>query len=377
MLKRQIEKLIRDRGQKGPYPLEPILKGLSHAYGKVAGWNNRRFDHKRKKIRALPCPVISVGNITVGGTGKTPMTVYLARGLMQRGLSPLILSRGYGGSASKNGAVVSDGKTVFLKSSEAGDEPFMMAHELPGVPVVVGRNRFEAAMDVLDRFSPDLILLDDGFQHRTLARDLDMLLFDAAKPLGNGFHLPRGPLREPVMGMARAQLFVLTRSRMISEPEESFIQTLRSLDMPDSVLQTPVVVSDHQPVIRRVIKAGARKGQAPPSLQGADAPHKVFAFSGIAHNQSFRDALPGLGFQVTGFLGFSDHHPYCRRDMDTIIENAQSTPGAILITTDKDASRLTSLLPLPLDLWVVGIDLAILSRENHFWNLVLQKIKTR
>lgn len=376
MLKRHIETLIRDQGGKGPFPLEPALRGLSHVYGKVVRLRNRSYDIGEKQVRTLPCPVISVGNITVGGAGKTPMTLYLARELRQRGFRPMIVSRGYGGTASKHGGVASDGNAVLMDSREAGDEPYMMAVELETVPVVVGQNRFAAAMCGIARFSPDVIVLDDGFQHRKLFRDLDLLLLDASYPLGNGYLLPRGPLREPMEGMGRADMFVLTRSQKTRHAGESFKTFIKSIHSIPSLMEKPVITSNHDPVIRGQIMAGTRD-MVSPAHMNTEQSIKAFAFSGIAQNRDFRKSLAGLGFQLNGHLNFPDHHPYTQRDLEMVIRKAEKIPGSSLVTTQKDLSRLKCLLPFPLDLWVVGVDLKILANEVLLWEIIQKKLTSR
>lgn len=347
-----IEALIRDDGEAGPFPLEPCFRGLSRGLAAAAALKNRLYDRGALTIRRLPCPVISIGNITVGGTGKTPMTVFLARHLKERGLLPLILSRGYGGRASEKGGVVSDGRTVLIDASWAGDEPFMMAEALGDVPVVVGKDRGRMGRKALARFSPDVILLDDGFQHRKLHRDLDILLFDASRPFGNGFLLPRGPLREPVTALSRAHLFVLTRSGHPAANIRDFHSRLEALGLPSSVLRTPIITCDHRPVVRGIVQAG-QTHMGPVALPK----ETVFAFSGIANNDDVRRSLDALGFNVAGFMAFPDHHPYSRDDRAEISRRASACGAAALVTTDKDAARLGPDTPLLLSLFVVGIDL--------------------
>ena len=159
----------------------------------------------------LPCPVISVGNLTVGGTGKTPMTLYLARWFMDRGKRVVILSRGYGGSLEGTIRIVADGSTILLSPGDAGDEPYLLANSLPGVMVVIGSDRYQAGCLALERLNPDIFILDDGFQHLRLKRDLNLLLLDCEKPFGNGRTLPAGILREPVSAIERADLVIFTR----------------------------------------------------------------------------------------------------------------------------------------------------------------------
>ena len=167
------------------------------------------------KTWRLARPVISVGNITVGGTGKTPVTAWLARQLMKRGCVVAVLSRGYGGSLEGSAAIVSDGVTVFLKPEECGDEPYLLASTVPGLIVVIGSDRYQAGMLVMESLAPDIFLLDDGFQHIRLHRDMNILLLDCAKPFGNGWTLPAGLLREPRSAALRASWIIRTRCRDI------------------------------------------------------------------------------------------------------------------------------------------------------------------
>ncbi len=162
------------------------------------------------KTRQLPCKVISVGNVTLGGTGKTPLVIALARELRKRGITVGILSRGYKGMKEKIGGVVSDGKRILLTPAEAGDEPFMLARQLSDIPVFVGKKRYAMGTYAHKRFGMDCLILDDGFQHLGIKRDADIVLIDARRRFGNGRLFPRGPLREPLRCLRRASLLVLT-----------------------------------------------------------------------------------------------------------------------------------------------------------------------
>jgi tetraacyldisaccharide 4'-kinase len=162
------------------------------------------------KTRRLPVPVISIGNLTLGGTGKTPMTQFVVRHLLAKGRRPLIISRGYGGRTTGGPRVVSDGTSMLMSPAEAGDEPCLLAESLSGVPVVIGRKRYEAGLFALEKFSADVIVLDDAFQHLGVARDLDVVLFKSGAFLGNGRVFPGGPLREPLSALQRADVFVVT-----------------------------------------------------------------------------------------------------------------------------------------------------------------------
>ena len=163
------------------------------------------------RVKRLPLPVISVGNITMGGTGKTPTVILIARELMARGKRVAVLTRGYGGSLEGETRIVSDGEKLFLSPAEAGDEPCLLASSLPGLMVVMGSDRYRAGCLALKELSPDCFILDDGFQHQRLGRDLDILLLDGTAPFNNGWTLPAGFLREPISAVSRADLVILTR----------------------------------------------------------------------------------------------------------------------------------------------------------------------
>ena len=204
-------------GETVPGPLlHFLLTFLSTLYGIGVRLRMILYDQGFFQTRKLPCAVISIGNLTVGGTGKTPMTIYLAQLLNGLGYKPAVISRGYKGLLEKKGGVVSDRQKVLLSPEVAGDEPFMMAQKLKEIPVLVGADRFRTGMKAVEQFSPDVIIFDDAFQHRRLKRDLDIVLIDDRTFLGNRHLLPRGILREPVAGISRGDLFVLTRCNDMS-----------------------------------------------------------------------------------------------------------------------------------------------------------------
>jgi len=214
-LRDKIEAIMSGRRQPPMGTLTAVLNLLSRGYNGLQSL--RGFGYRQRLIspKKLPCKVISVGNITVGGTGKTPMTQYIAERLKHCGYRVAAVSRGYKGTAAgrvvKTAVIVSDGHRICPDSETAGDEPFLLASRLKEVPVVIGRNRFAAGMLALNTFQPQVIVLDDGFQHMQLARDIDLVLLDFNRPFGNRYLLPRGTLREPVSALKRADAFILTR----------------------------------------------------------------------------------------------------------------------------------------------------------------------
>ena len=321
--------------------LEKALRLASRFYGAGAALRSAHYDSHPRRASRIGVPVVSVGNITVGGTGKTPMTLYIAARLTAMGMRPVILSRGYGGRMSAAGGVVSDGKHVLLAAADAGDEPLLMARALPGVPVVIGRDRVGAGRRAVARFGPDVVILDDAFQHRRIHRDVNLLLMDFQRPIGNGHLLPRGPLREPATAVDRAHAVVFTRS-----PEDGGIAAPK-IALP----RIPVFRASHRPVIRRV---AAPSGMAAPErLDNAAA----FVFSGLANNDNFRYTLGRFQCWVVGHAGFADHHPYTADELNKIQDSALAAGAQVVITTDKDMARIGDSAPWRLPVVVVGVDI--------------------
>ena len=189
-----------------------VLGGLELLAGIYEKGVVKKYEKAGRNARRMPIPVISVGNITAGGTGKTPCILKLAEMLHKKGHHPAILSRGYKSGLEKVGGVVSDGRSLRISQKLAGDEPYMMALKIPDVPVLVGRNRIISAEKAI-KLGADILLLDDGFQYWDMKRDLDIVLIDCTNPFGYGYSLPRGLLREPMEALRRAHTFILTKSR--------------------------------------------------------------------------------------------------------------------------------------------------------------------
>jgi tetraacyldisaccharide 4'-kinase len=313
-----IERIMRGEGRDGL--LAAPLQGLSYAYGAAIRLRALAYSSGVVKATELPFGVISVGNITVGGTGKTPVTILLADILMRQGLKVAILSRGYGGTVRGVG-VVSDGGHVLLGPVEAGDEPYLMATRLRGVPVVVGPDRVVAGLEAGKRFSPDCVILDDGFQHIRLKRDVNILLVDSAQGFGNGYLLPRGILREPVDGIRRADA-VMVKGGPLGKREED---ALRASGL-------PVLRFDYRARAVYDLRGATRMDAA--SLRG----RKVAALAGIANPESFFATLRGLGAMIVKALPYPDHHVYTAADMADIRRSIGT--AEVLVTTEKDGVRL-------------------------------------
>ena len=276
------------------------------------------------ETRHLPLPVVSIGNITVGGTGKTPVAAYIARRLMDRGYRVALLSRGYGGSLEGSTALVCDGREILLSAEECGDEPYLLARTVPGLIVAIGSDRYAAGLLAIKECPPDVFLLDDGFQHLRLHRDLNILLLDAVRPFGNGWTLPAGLMREPRHSVRRADLVVLTRC-----PEGGVTVS--------PVPETACCRSRHN--IADLVPLTGGHPLSFDMLQGS----RIVAFSGIAEPQSFFDGLGRQGLAVSGSISFPDHVVY-NADRLAEVEALMRVSGAdYAITTEKDGVKLTSL----------------------------------
>jgi tetraacyldisaccharide 4'-kinase len=296
-----------------------------------------------KNRKRLPHRVISVGNLTVGGTGKTPAVVAIAEEARKRGYQPCILTRGYRGKA-KGPCFISRGDGALLTVDDAGDEASLMAETLRGVPIVKGRDRYEAGMFALHHlqsFAPGepagagrshlLFILDDGYQHWRLYRDTDILLIDSANPFGNKKLLPSGILREPLAEMKRADIIVMTRVQgngRSSRAGNDLIAEIRRYNP-----LAPIYRSEHTPVGLRTLSGS---GVPLDVLSG----RPVLAFCGIGNPSSFRDILMNMQAEVRGFMPFRDHHRYDSRDIQRITATARECHADWIVTTEKDIMRL-------------------------------------
>ncbi len=367
-----VRKKIQDDGANPFLSFAAFLQVLSLLYGRAAALRADGYRQGFFKTRRLPCKVVSIGNLTVGGTGKTPMAIYVAGLLKRLGYRVVLVSRGYRGSAEKSGGIVSDGHSILMGPDEAGDEPLMIAMELPEVPVVVGQNRFEAGRRALERFKPDAIVLDDAFQHLKLARDLDLVLLDGRRPLGNGQVLPRGPLREPAAALSRADALILTRSQPVSKaPDERFERLAPG---------RPLFRSFHISHVRQQVAA-----DGPASLQdlrrltdadrGALKKKGLYAFSGIGHNDNFKRTLSEQGFMLQGFAGFPDHYRFTDSDLERIQAAASAAGCEILATTAKDFVRLSGRVRWPGILLIFSIETSFGDEREVFERFVELRLK--
>jgi tetraacyldisaccharide 4'-kinase len=328
---------------------------LTFPYGGVVQTRSLFYSLRLFKTKSLPCPVISVGNITVGGTGKTPLTIALAKELKNRGIHVAILSRGY--KRKKNSEpVVSDGKTIFLSPEESGDEPFLMAQACKDVPILVGKDRFRNGRISLQRFGVQGLLLDDGFQYLPLQRDLNILLIDSHIGFGDEHLLPRGILREPLSHLRRANLFLLTKLEdpEISQPLEKKIHEIHP--------SSQVFHSHYEPTS---LVGPQGEQEAFHSLKGK----KILALSGIANSNYFSSLLRKCGGEIVREAVFPDHHLYTAKDLSFIEEKGQGVD--CIVTTEKDMVKLKRLNIVHLPLRALRIELKIWE-EKEFYQKVME-----
>jgi len=341
--------------------------------------------------KELPCKVISIGNITTGGTGKTPLVRFLAGTWQERGLRVLIISRGYK-SKGKEAKVIYDGRDLLVEPEEAGDEALMLSQVLPGVPIITGIDRYSAGQLALAEFQPEIILLDDGFQHWQLARDKDLVLIDASNPFGYEHLLPRGLLREPLTALKRADLFLLTKINAVKE--EELLQIVKRLKKYNS--RAGIFMARYEnKALRLYQEEGETQLLAADYLQGK----KVLALSGIGNPASFQQSLEECGGEVIHHFIYPDHYQFTDQDIEDILnwpcwkaeltdterDSEASNKGTeeeaglekvdLLVTTEKDLARLKknmlALLKGKYRLAVLEIEVKI-DGEEEFLDCLLQ-----
>jgi tetraacyldisaccharide 4'-kinase len=301
---------------------------------------------------------VSIGNITVGGTGKTPAACMLAQWGRNEGYRVAVLSRGYGGSHKSGALEVSDGYHMNATPAEAGDEACLLARKLPGVPVIVSRRRSVGGRRAVERFGSNFFVLDDGFQHLALKRDLNLVLIDAMCPFGNGHLLPRGPLREPLCQLKRADAFVVSRFAY-GEAGEEIIGRLRR-----RYPEKPCFAGDHIP--DQVVFPGKGEVYPPEFLNGK----RTVAFAGIARPDAFRDMLSRVGAQAVLFRTFADHHLFEPDEIQDLLVQKERLGADWLLTTEKDWVRLRRPFSRHPDLGYLSVRFSIVSDEDGFFRMV-------
>lgn len=296
---------------------------------------NRRYDAGRATTHHVDAPVVCVGNLTLGGTGKTPVVEWLARRLRAHDVRVSIVSRGYG-----------------VEQGSRNDEALELEQKLPDVPHLQHADRVEGARTAIEEFESQVVLLDDGFQHRRLARDLDVVLLDALEPFGYGHVFPRGLLREPLDGLKRAGVVVLSRADLVDEAERRRIRDVVRRYNPEAAW----CEVRHAP--RSLLNS---RGDERPldELRGK----RIVGFCGLGNPTGFRQTLDGQGYDVAAFEEFPDHHAYQRADLDRLSQLAQQSQAAALVCTHKDLVKLQVDELRGLPVWAVVVGIEFLSGE--------------
>jgi tetraacyldisaccharide 4'-kinase len=299
------------------------------------------------KSEAVGAPVVSVGNITAGGTGKTPLVEWVARAVSLEGLKACVLTRGYGRADESERVVASDGVRVLAEVGECGDEPRLLAERLAGVAsVVCDRDRVAAARWALENLGADVFVLDDGFQHLRIARDLDIVAVDASAPWGGGHLLPRGRLREPREGLARAGCVVITRSDMAEDLEGLRAEVLRLSGGRAAVVASRVRTLGLSPLDSTAgVSKVVPEGEGGRALLESAASQPVGAFCAIGNPRAFFAQLRRDGFDLRHERAFADHHAFTRAELDEVVRDAEREGARALLTTAKDAVKLRARAP--------------------------------
>ncbi|GAB6191721.1 tetraacyldisaccharide 4'-kinase [Desulfocastanea catecholica] len=336
----------------------PLGRPFAPLYSAVMKAREKLYISGVFRRHELSIPVISIGNLVLGGSGKTPTVQHLARLLSANGYHPAIVSRGHGGKAGEVVNIVSDGENIFLTALLAGDEPYMLAESLPGVPVLTGTRRILPCRQAVEQFSSNVIILDDGFQHLGVKRDIDIVLFDGTALAGNSRVFPGGPLREPISALHRCHAFLLTGQTKTNHERTKKFSELLQQKFPDR----PVFISN----------ANTSR------LQGSDGSvvtkhgtHKYFGFCGIANPSRFEKSLTDLGIQLRGFQTFKDHVQYSQTMVANICQKAVEAGATSLVTTEKDFVKLRSL-SLQLPLYVLHIEHKV---DEFFDRFILDSLK--
>jgi tetraacyldisaccharide 4'-kinase len=321
-----------------------LLSPLSLLYGAATRARLALYRAGGIKTTRVPVPVISVGNITTGGTGKTPLVAWVARQLADMDQRVCILTRGYGRENEAEQVVVSDGVRVLAGAREGGDEPRLLAEMLEGKAAVISNsNRVAAARWAIETLQSTVFVLDDGFQHLALARELDLLVIDATNPWGGGRLLPGGRLREPLSGLARADAIVITRSELAADV--------------DALNEEAKRLSSGRPVFIATTKqTRLRPLDSREIANSVNIPQPVAAFCGIGNPQAFFAQLRN-NHSVAHTKSFRDHHTYTQSDIDAFVADARGNKAQSIVTTAKDAVKLVGL-KFEIPCYVSEIDLS-------------------
>ena len=333
-----------------------VLPPLSILYGAVTRTRLSLYRRGTFHTTKLDRPVISIGNITTGGTGKTPLVEWVAKTVAAHGKKVCILTRGYGRKDPHLQVIVSDGYGVLASPAEAGDEPYLLATKLTGKAAVISSaDRIAAGQEAIKDFGTECFVLDDGFQHLRLARDLNIVTIDATNPWGGGSLLPHGRLREKPEGLSRADCVVITRCDQVDSVAELRAEILR--------------LAGDRPIFQSQMRPMRVTSLANPS-ETLSPPVRVAAFCAVGNPYSFFESLRRLGFELALQKSFPDHHAYSQHEIDALVKAAKDTGATTLITSAKDAVKLRTLA-FSIPCYVLDIEISI-ENSDAFTRLIVE-----
>ena len=339
---------------------------FSSLYGSIMRLRRQLYTKGIFKIQKLPCHVISIGNLTLGGTGKTPHVIAITSRLYNLGYKPCVLTRGYGGRAGKGPLVVSNGKEVMAGPDASGDEAYMMAAKLSGVPVIAGSDRYTCGIYAVKKLNASIIVLDDGFQHIRLHRDLDLVLMDATNPLGSGRIFPGGTLREHPSALGRADAGIITKCNEVPLNTLELIEE----DLRPFIKDRPLFKSHYE------LDSFEWAYNEITEDQKDIFTSSCFSFCGLANPSSFINILNAKGVNLAGSIYYPDHHFYTERDIKRIGQQAKSHNCTIVLTTEKDFAKIS-----PHRWKSVNSDLALavvkikVNLSESFWHFLQCQLK--
>ncbi len=350
--------------------LRGLLYGLSFVYERIVQFRLFLYRHRILRERTLGCLVVSIGNLTVGGTGKTPIVEKFAHALRNGGRRVAILSRGYKSvpqTPARNGLfgrkiaslprVVSDGRSLLLDSLTAGDEPYMLANNLKDVIVLVDKDRVKSGLFAIKELGADTLLLDDGLQYLHLKHRLDIVLIDRQAPFGNEYLLPRGTLREPRRNLRRASYIFITKCT--GEPNDDLIMRIRRYNRTAEIIECA-----HKPLHLQNVFTGER-------LPLEKLRHAfIGSLCGIAAPDSFEDGLRKLGARIEIAKRYTDHHRYSEAELQSFINRCVRRDLAMIVTTEKDAVRFPRLMSPEVPIYYLRVEIEILSGHESWEHCV-------
>jgi len=368
-----LEVILEQRRGKRAAVIRGGLFALSKCFGLAVKVRRMLYDFRIFRDATLGVQVIAIGNLTVGGTGKTPVVEKFARELQDQGRRVAILSRGYRSRPAPlhqrllnklllredktPPRVVSDGRSLLLDSETAGDEPFMLASNLKDVVVLVDKDRVKSGIYAIERYGCDTLLLDDGYQYWKLAgRRRDIVLIDSQQPFGNNHLLPRGTLREPPSHLVRASNIFITKS---SGASDELRERLRRYNPRAGIIECV-----HQPLYFEDLFTGQRHDLE--LVQGA----QVASLSGIAQPESFEESLVGLGAELVASKRFADHHRFTQQEVLNIINRGKKRGATMILTTQKDAVRFPKLDRRDLPIYFMRVEIKIIRGARNFQECV-------